>query len=200
MSQSPREPEDVDATATQSPNDDDPQPQINDQTEGEMSRPEDVGYDFEVKEQDRWLPIANGESLSVAPCVPASSPCDPCPTLPLCSRRRRHPFTAPLTPAPRLNAVTGVASCPHITLHRWRLVCMSGRIRGSFASQRSAASVSTLSTGRPNRPCRRHSRSNHHPHPQTTRTSTSVSSTRIPIARTSIMMLTFITLLQSLGS
>ncbi|EME79197.1 uncharacterized protein MYCFIDRAFT_33991 [Pseudocercospora fijiensis CIRAD86] len=22
-------------------------------------RPEDVGYDFEVKEQDRWLPIAN---------------------------------------------------------------------------------------------------------------------------------------------
>ncbi|EGP87600.1 uncharacterized protein MYCGRDRAFT_41913, partial [Zymoseptoria tritici IPO323] len=24
-----------------------------------MSRPEDIGYDFEVKEQDRWLPIAN---------------------------------------------------------------------------------------------------------------------------------------------
>jgi hypothetical protein len=33
------------------------------QTEGEdgMNRTDiDIGYDFEVKEQDRWLPIANG--------------------------------------------------------------------------------------------------------------------------------------------
>lgn len=84
MSQSPREPEEVDATATQSPQDDAPQQPLDDQNDGEMSRPEDIGYDFEVKEQDRWLPIANGESLSVAPCVPAT-PCDPCHTLTLCS-------------------------------------------------------------------------------------------------------------------
>lgn len=58
MSQSPKEPEEVEPT-TQTPEDNEPQQQ-NDQTEGEMSvRPEDVGYDFEVKEQDRWLPIAN---------------------------------------------------------------------------------------------------------------------------------------------
>jgi hypothetical protein len=25
------------------------------------------GYEFEVKEQDRWLPIANGTSISLAP-------------------------------------------------------------------------------------------------------------------------------------
>ena len=34
------------------------------QTEGEeiMNRDDPgLGYDFEVKEQDRWLPIANGE-------------------------------------------------------------------------------------------------------------------------------------------
>jgi len=58
MSQSPKEPEEVEP-ATQTPEDNEPQ-QPNDQTEGEMGlRPEDVGYDFEVKEQDRWLPIAN---------------------------------------------------------------------------------------------------------------------------------------------
>ncbi|KAF2159317.1 hypothetical protein M409DRAFT_71096 [Zasmidium cellare ATCC 36951] len=59
MSQSPREPEEVDATATQSPNDDAPQQPLDDQNEGDMNRVEDIGYDFEVKEQDRWLPIAN---------------------------------------------------------------------------------------------------------------------------------------------
>ncbi|SMQ50851.1 unnamed protein product [Zymoseptoria tritici ST99CH_1A5] len=58
MSQSPKDPEEVEP-ATQTPEDNDPQQQQNDQTEGEMSRPEDIGYDFEVKEQDRWLPIAN---------------------------------------------------------------------------------------------------------------------------------------------
>lgn len=65
MSQSPKEPEDVEpAAATQSPNDDEPAQQ-NEQTDPEMNRPDDVGYDFEVKEQDRWLPIANGKS-----CLP----------------------------------------------------------------------------------------------------------------------------------
>ena len=58
MSQSPRDDGDVEQPV-QSPDDDVPQ-----QTEGDagdMSRPElDLGYDFEVKEQDRWLPIANG--------------------------------------------------------------------------------------------------------------------------------------------
>jgi len=42
-------------------------PDENDQNNTEkMSRPEDelgLGYDFEVKEQDRWLPIANGMFL-----------------------------------------------------------------------------------------------------------------------------------------
>ncbi|KAK4550092.1 hypothetical protein LTR36_003059 [Oleoguttula mirabilis] len=42
-----------------SPDENEPQ-----QQEGEMNRPDDpgdhgLGYDFEVKEQDRWLPIAN---------------------------------------------------------------------------------------------------------------------------------------------
>ena len=41
-------------------------PDENDQQNKDMSRLDDVetglGYDFEVKEQDRWLPIANGES------------------------------------------------------------------------------------------------------------------------------------------
>nr|POE49447.1 nuclear transcription factor y subunit b-1 [Quercus suber] len=61
MSQSPpRDTEDVEP-APPSPDENDPQP-----PEG-MSRPDDagdhaLGYDFEVKEQDRWLPIANGES------------------------------------------------------------------------------------------------------------------------------------------
>jgi len=47
--------------APPSPDENDPQ-----QHDGDMNRPDDpgdhgLGYDFEVKEQDRWLPIANGE-------------------------------------------------------------------------------------------------------------------------------------------
>lgn len=56
--QSPREVEEVDP-APQSPGEDEPQ-----QAEGEQNMSRDdvgLGYDFEVKEQDRWLPIANGE-------------------------------------------------------------------------------------------------------------------------------------------
>lgn len=58
MSQSPR----ADAAVEQA----DRSPDENDQQNKDMSRLDDVetglGYDFEVKEQDRWLPIANGES------------------------------------------------------------------------------------------------------------------------------------------
>ena len=65
MSQdSPRETEELEP-APQSPDDHElPQP------DGDMSRVDDqgdhgTGYDFEVKEQDRWLPIANGECASL---------------------------------------------------------------------------------------------------------------------------------------
>lgn len=51
---SPREPDDVDATAPANPDDHEKTSQ-----EGEPTM--DIPYDFEVKEQDRWLPIANGE-------------------------------------------------------------------------------------------------------------------------------------------
>jgi len=61
QSASPREPDDVEQAA---PSGDENEPQQ--AVEGDMSRPDDpgdhgLGYDFEVKEQDRWLPIANGE-------------------------------------------------------------------------------------------------------------------------------------------
>lgn len=60
MSQSPRETEDVEPTA-QSGDENEPAQQTAEETEGPMNRDEGLGYDFEVKEQDRWLPIANGE-------------------------------------------------------------------------------------------------------------------------------------------
>ena len=66
MSASPEETENVEQAA--------PSPDENEQQqqEGETSRTDDpgdqvLGYDFEVKEQDRWLPIANGKSA--APCM-----------------------------------------------------------------------------------------------------------------------------------
>ncbi|KAK5113061.1 hypothetical protein LTR62_003640 [Meristemomyces frigidus] len=57
---SPREnAEELEATAPPS-GEDDNEPQLQ---ETDMNRPDDphdaIGYDFEVKEQDRWLPIAN---------------------------------------------------------------------------------------------------------------------------------------------
>ena len=63
MSQSPRDQNEDDVPATtQSPAENEqPAGQEDDQNDGNMSRPEDIGYDFEVKEQDRWLPIANGQ-------------------------------------------------------------------------------------------------------------------------------------------
>jgi len=56
MSPSPQPEPDVDQP-DQTPEDNDPQNK-------DMSLRDDdpnLGYDFEVKEQDRWLPIANGE-------------------------------------------------------------------------------------------------------------------------------------------
>ena len=32
----------------------------------EETQAQGLGYEFEVKEQDRWLPIANGTSISLA--------------------------------------------------------------------------------------------------------------------------------------
>ncbi|KAK4629171.1 Nuclear transcription factor Y subunit beta [Fulvia fulva] len=58
MSASPEHEVEAEPAATGSPNDNENQP-TDEQNEEGMSRPEDVGYDFEVKEQDRWLPIAN---------------------------------------------------------------------------------------------------------------------------------------------
>lgn len=71
MSASPEHEVEAEPAATGSPNDNENQP-TDEQNEEGMSRPEDVGYDFEVKEQDRWLPIANGESMlspSLLRCV-----------------------------------------------------------------------------------------------------------------------------------
>jgi nuclear transcription Y subunit beta len=57
--QSPREPEDVDQAHHTPPEENEPQPGQDGETT--MSRDDAASYDFEVKEQDRWLPIANGE-------------------------------------------------------------------------------------------------------------------------------------------
>jgi nuclear transcription Y subunit beta len=56
MSDSPQSP----------PKDVEPGVQSPDGDEAQMNDPQDphgsgLGYEFEVKEQDRWLPIANGE-------------------------------------------------------------------------------------------------------------------------------------------
>jgi hypothetical protein len=57
--QSPRATDDVDADAPTPEETENEQPPA----EGDptMNRDDIPGYDFEVKEQDRWLPIANGE-------------------------------------------------------------------------------------------------------------------------------------------
>lgn len=62
--ESPRAPDDVEAEGPTPENENENQP-----AEGEeamMNRDDIPGYDFEVKEQDRWLPIANGESRHLA--------------------------------------------------------------------------------------------------------------------------------------
>ena len=57
--QSPRETEEVEPDR---PTPDENEPQQAEDENKTMNRDDAVaGYDFEVKEQDRWLPIANGE-------------------------------------------------------------------------------------------------------------------------------------------
>ena len=63
-SQSPRATDDVEAEGPTPENDNENQQGEGDDT---MNRGDDIpGYDFEVKEQDRWLPIVNGESRHLA--------------------------------------------------------------------------------------------------------------------------------------
>lgn len=118
--------------------------------------------------------------LSVSPCVPTTSP-----VLPLSPRRCALVVFDTCTAT---DAVTGVASCPHITLQSASGL-QARRIRGFFAGQRSAALFSDWT----NKPCRPRPRSlpRRHCHSIAPRTR---------IERTSIRMLTFITLLQSPGS
>lgn len=47
----------------QSPDEDQPMDRNAEETQAQG-----LGYEFEVKEQDRWLPIANGTSISLATC------------------------------------------------------------------------------------------------------------------------------------
>lgn len=69
MSDSPQpNPKDVEQDA-QSPNEDD---QINESQDPHLSA---LGYEFDVKEQDRWLPIANGKFFVFG--VPSCSPSSP---------------------------------------------------------------------------------------------------------------------------
>ncbi|KAI7496452.1 Nuclear transcription factor Y subunit [Hortaea werneckii] len=58
QSASPREPEDVEP-APPSPSENEPQQQEDDMNRHDDPGDHGLGYDFEVKEQDRWLPIAN---------------------------------------------------------------------------------------------------------------------------------------------
>lgn len=66
-----------------------------------MNRPDDpgdhgLGYDFEVKEQDRWLPIANGKSHLASVAFPEwlTYPRVPCPCAMLRPNRTRPSLTA----------------------------------------------------------------------------------------------------------
>ncbi|KAF2485365.1 hypothetical protein BDY17DRAFT_101663 [Neohortaea acidophila] len=109
--QSPREPDEPDQEA--------PTPSGNDNQnadDSEMNRGDDpnAGYDFEIKEQDRWLPIANGKSSLASPILafdwlpPSRSPC---------------PCHSPVLHLPFLPFLASIsASPPHINLPRciWR--------------------------------------------------------------------------------
>jgi hypothetical protein len=105
MSQSPRDTEDVQHSAP-SPDDDAPQ-----QTEGDaadMNRPDlDLGYDFEVKEQDRWLPIANGAYSNISPLSSQTShtsyPPEACFSRVLCLATLACDPIVPCVPCPQNN-------------------------------------------------------------------------------------------------
>ena len=71
MSQAPSPVEEVEQDRTPAENDQQPDAGQNDDEMGSR----DVDYDFEVKEQDRWLPIANGESpFLCSPTLPRVAP------------------------------------------------------------------------------------------------------------------------------
>lgn len=96
MSDSPQSnPKDVEQGAP-SP-DEDAQPQMNDPTDPHQSR---LTYEFEVKEQDRWLPIANGTSSLFLLC-----------SLPMI--RLRASWASPIEACASL-------ACPSTPLCRWR--------------------------------------------------------------------------------
>ena len=65
MSSTPPKKEGVEQAA-QSPDD---EPESMDR-EAQETQAQGLGYEFEVKEQDRWLPIANGASISLSPTCP----------------------------------------------------------------------------------------------------------------------------------
>lgn len=71
MSQSPRETDDVEPAAPSPDENAVEEPHPEDMSRGVADEPGDqgLGYDFEVKEQDRWLPIANGEYEERPPVV-----------------------------------------------------------------------------------------------------------------------------------
>ena len=71
MSQSPERSEDEGPATQSADNNNETAQPSNDPTGDDMNqpRPDELGYDFEVKEQDRWLPIANGESCPALPTV-----------------------------------------------------------------------------------------------------------------------------------
>lgn len=103
MSPSPQPEQEVDQQE-QTPEDNDPN------AEKDMNRPEDdpnFGYDFEVKEQDRWLPIANGECDCIIPSL---------------SHTFYHPvvcvpFNVCIFPLPWLPCVCPALPCLHCTAH-----------------------------------------------------------------------------------
>lgn len=109
MSPSPQPEQEVDQQE-QTPEDNDPN------AEKDMNRPEDdpnFGYDFEVKEQDRWLPIANGECDCIIPSL---------------SHTFYHPvvcvpFNVCIFPLPWLPCVCPALPCLHCTALRTPLCC-----------------------------------------------------------------------------
>jgi hypothetical protein len=78
--------------AVQSPDEEEPHMD----REAQETQAQGLGYEFEVKEQDRWLPIANGASISLFPLCPL-----------ICAPFRSHLHVDGLLPS-------GVAGCPHV--------------------------------------------------------------------------------------
>jgi hypothetical protein len=91
MSSTPPKKEGVEQSV-QSP--DDSEPHMD--REAQETQAQGLGYEFEVKEQDRWLPIANGASISLFPSCPL-----------ICAPFRSHLHVDGSLPS-------GVAGGPHV--------------------------------------------------------------------------------------